>query len=92
MKLPLAESTGLVLFIGSVLNNKVSQLKFPINLILFSIKLEDIVPFIINSDRLEKISKNYAVSNNKIKQGLQIEISPINNIVGLENTIKSFTE
>lgn len=92
MKLLITGSTGFVVLIGHTLNKKVSILKFSTKLVLFISKLSDILPLIINSDRLEKLTENYVVSNDKIKQGLQIERLPISGIEGLENTIKSFTK
>ena len=77
MKLLISESTGFVSLISRTLNKKVSILKFPTKLVLFITKLGELLPLPINSDRLEKIMKNFVVSNDKIKQGLQIEMLPI---------------
>ena len=82
----------LVALIGRTLNKKVTILKIPTKLVLFISKLGDILPLPINSDRLEKLTENYVVSNDKIKQALQIENLPINGVEGLETTIKSFTK
>ena len=92
MKLLITGSTGFVVLIGRTLNKNVSILKFSTKLVLLISKLSDILPLIINSDRLEKHTENYVVSIDKIKQGLQIERLPISSIEGLENTIKSFTK
>ena len=84
MNLFITGSTGFVVLIGRTLHKKVSVLKFPIKLVLFITKLGELLPLPINSDCLEKIMKNYVVSNNKIKQGLQIEMLPIStSIFGL---------
>jgi nucleoside-diphosphate-sugar epimerase len=44
----------------------------------------------LNKDRLRKLTENYIVSNQKIKEALNIEKLPVNSIEGLSNTIKSF--
>lgn len=70
MKLLITGITGFVVLIGRTLNKKVSIYKLPSKLVLFISKSGDILPLPINSDHLEKITKNYIVSNPKIKQGL----------------------
>jgi len=47
------------------------------------------LPF--NSFRLNKLTENYIVSNNKIKQALKIEILPVRAVDGMKETIKSFS-
>ena len=44
----------------------------------------------LNSERLQKLTESYVVSNAKIKQALHIESLPISAKTGLANTIKSF--
>lgn len=44
----------------------------------------------LNSERLQKLTENYVVSNEKIKGTLQIESMPITAKEGLKKTIKSF--
>jgi hypothetical protein len=65
MKLLITGITGFVVLIGRTLNKKVSILKFPSKLVLFISKSGDILSLPINSDHLEKITKNYIVSNPK---------------------------
>ena len=77
MKLLITGSTGFVVLIGRTLNKKVSIFKFPTKLVLFITKLGDILPLPSNADRLEKITENDVVFNDKIKQGLQIEMLSI---------------
>jgi len=77
MKLLIIGSIGFVVLIGRKLNKKVSILKFPTKLVLFITKLGDILSLPSSSDRLEKVTRNNVVSNDKIKQGLQIEMLPI---------------
>jgi len=44
----------------------------------------------LNSERLQKLTENYVVSNQKIKKALNIEKMPISAEDGLTKTIKSF--
>ncbi|MGB5609905.1 MAG: hypothetical protein WBM79_12105, partial [Eudoraea sp.] len=62
MKLLITGSTGFFVLFGRTLNKKVSLLKFPTKLVLFITKLGELLPLPINSDRLEKIMKNFVVS------------------------------
>jgi len=56
------------------------------NLALFG----DFFSLPLNSDRLAKLTENYLVSNQKIKNALQIDHLPITAAEGLRKTIKSF--
>lgn len=44
----------------------------------------------LNSERLKKLTENYVVSNQKIKQELNIEWLPFTSVDGLTKTFKSF--
>ena len=44
----------------------------------------------LNSERLRKLTENYVVSNNKIKQALGVDKMPITAMEGLKKTIRSF--
>ena len=46
----------------------------------------------LNPERLRKLTENYVVSNDKIKQAIGIEKMPVRAAEGLEKTIKSFKE
>ncbi|MDR2270657.1 MAG: NAD-dependent epimerase/dehydratase family protein [Sphingobacterium sp.] len=53
-------------------------------------KLGDLLPLPINSERLKKLTESFEVSNQKIKDVLNIEKLPLSATVGLKKTIKSF--
>jgi nucleoside-diphosphate-sugar epimerase len=53
-------------------------------------KLGDVLHLPLNTERLDKLTENFVVSNAKIKSALQIEKLPISVKEGLINTIKSF--
>lgn len=46
----------------------------------------------LNSERLKKLTENYVVSNQKIKDALQIEQLPVSAEEGLRRTIQSFSK
>jgi nucleoside-diphosphate-sugar epimerase len=54
-------------------------------------RLGDLVKLPLNSERLKKLTENYVVSNEKIKQALNINSFPISAREGLIKTIKSFS-
>lgn len=53
-------------------------------------KLGDIAKLPVNTERLEKLTENYVVSNQKIKRALKIKCMPVSANDGLRKTIKSF--
>jgi len=52
----------------------------------------DVLKLPINSERLQKLTERYVVSNHKIKQALNITRLPLTAKEGLAKTIKSFSE
>ncbi len=52
-------------------------------------KVGDILPLPINSERVQKLTENYVVSNKKIKEELQKEL-PLNVKEGIIQTIRNF--
>lgn len=79
----------IVNLIGESLESKASTWTIPIFFIQAFAKLGDVLPFPINSDRLQKLTKNYVVSNDKIKKSLGIEV-PFSSRDGLLKTFQSF--
>ncbi len=59
-------------------------------LISFVAKIGDILHLPLNTFRLDKLTENYVVSNDKIKKALGIEKMPTDACDGLTKTIKSF--
>ena len=54
------------------------------------VKIGDILPLPLNSERLKKLTESYVVSNQKIKTTLGISKLPYTAKEGLEKTIRSF--
>jgi nucleoside-diphosphate-sugar epimerase len=75
--------------IGEAINKKVVPIAIPIVLIDFLARIGDFLPLPLNSDRLQKLTENYKVSNQKISAALGKEL-PISLRQGLKNTVKSF--
>ncbi|SEM12148.1 Nucleoside-diphosphate-sugar epimerase [Chryseobacterium taichungense] len=80
----------LIEIIDEVLGKKTKQLKiYPFVIKSFS-KIGDKLKFSLNSERLKKLTENYKVSNQKIKENLNIRHLPSSTKEGLIKTIKSF--
>jgi nucleoside-diphosphate-sugar epimerase len=60
------------------------------NLIKSIARVGDVCKLPLNSDRLQKLTENYVVSTQKMKQALGIERLPVNSIEGLERTLRTF--
>lgn len=60
--------------------------KFLLNIIA---KIGDVLPIPVNSERLQKLTENYEVSNKKIKLAIQKEL-PLSVEEGIKKTIASF--
>ncbi|MFD2529223.1 NAD-dependent epimerase/dehydratase family protein [Polaribacter marinaquae] len=79
----------LVKIMGEVTNKPAKILKTPKFLVSTLAKLGDILPLPINSERLQKLTENYVVSNQKIKNRIEKEL-PLSAEKGIEKTIASF--
>jgi len=87
----LALSTNdLVVLISQVLGKKQKLWNISTKFIQSAVKIGDILPLPLNSERLKKLTESYVVSNHKIKAALGIEKLPLTAEEGLEITIKSF--
>ena len=62
----------------------------PTKLITAAARSGDILHLPLNSFRLNKLTENYVVSNQKIKKALGIEKMPVRAADGLTKTIQSF--
>lgn len=80
----------LLVLIADVLGQKPKLLKIPKAIINFMAKVGDFLKVPINSENLKKLTDNYKVSNQKIKNSLGIQKLPTSTIVGLKITIQSF--
>ena len=67
---------------------------YPISpaLIKSLVRIGDVIPLPLNSERLKKLTESYVVSNDKIKKVLKIGNLPLSSKEGLKLTIKSFSE
>ena len=84
-------TNSLVNLISSTLNFKARIWHIPKSVINFIAIVGDFIKLPINSERLQKLTENYEVSNKKIKSVLKKEL-PISTKQGLINTFKSFNE
>lgn len=80
----------LIEIIGATTNKKAKILSISKKVINTIAKIGDVLHLPLNTERLDKLTENFVVSNAKIKSVLQIEKFPITAIEGLIKTIKSF--
>lgn len=83
-------TNDLIELIGEVTNNKVRVLKIPKKFISILAKIGDKLHLPINTERLDKLTENFVVSNTKIKTVLDITSFPISAKEGLRKTIQHF--
>lgn len=81
----------LIEIIGTTLGKKSKILKVPSWIISKTANLGDYLCLPLNSERLQKLTESYVVSNEKIKMALRKEL-PISAKEGLVKTIESFGE
>lgn len=80
----------LIEIIGATTNKKVRILSISKNIINTIAKIGDLFHLPLNTERLDKLTENFVVSNSKIKTALGIERLPVSAKQGLIKTIKSF--
>ncbi|WP_153845406.1 MULTISPECIES: NAD-dependent epimerase/dehydratase family protein [Sphingobacterium] len=80
----------LVSLIANALGRKERLWHIPCPLITFIVKIGDVLPLPLNSERLKKLTESYVVSNKKIKNALGLSNLPMTSKDGLKNTIRSF--
>lgn len=86
----LLSTTDLVEMIARINGKKANLWNIPKPLIKIIAKTGNVLPFPLNEERLNKLTENYLVSNEKIKKALGIERMPISAKEGMINTLKSF--
>lgn len=79
----------LIQLIGKSKNKKVKILKIPKRMIINLARLGDFIGLPLNSERLQKLTESYVVSNNKIKYNLGKEL-PMDSAEGLLKTFQTF--
>lgn len=85
-------TNDLVSIIAKTIDKKENLWKVNTCLISKIAQIGDIIKLPLNSERLKKLTENYVVSNQKIKNALGIEKLPLSAEQGLEKTIKSFNK
>ncbi len=83
-------TNGLISLIAESINKKPRLLKIPKFAISQMAKIGDKAHLPLNTERLQKLTESYVVSNQKIKQALGIDTLPLTVEQGLTKTIKSF--
>lgn len=78
-----------VQIMGETMGKKARILNIPKFLTQSVARLGDVLPIPVNSERLQKLTENYVVSNQKIKQAINKEL-PLTAKEGLKKTIASF--
>jgi nucleoside-diphosphate-sugar epimerase len=79
----------LVTLMGNLLHKPLRILNLPKTIVKVLAKIGDVLPIPIDSDRLQKLTENYKVSNAKIKKAIQKEL-PLSAKEGIQKTIGSF--
>lgn len=79
----------LVETMGVALDKKAIIWKLPKGIVNIIAKIGDVLPLPVNSERLQKLTENYEVSNQKIKKAIGKEF-PLTAKEGLLKTIQSF--
>ena len=83
-------TVSLVEIIGKVVGKPAKIFSMPKFLVYSIAKIGDVLPLPINSERLQKLTENYVVSNEKIKNQIGKEL-PLSAEKGIEKTIASFS-
>ena len=80
----------LITLIANTRNKKVKIYFIAKKIICKIAQIGDLLHLPLTTERLDKLTENFVVSNTKIKAALQIENLPISSKVGLTKTINSF--
>lgn len=83
-------TTEVVTIISKVLKRKPRLLHISKKILSGIARIGDKIKLPLNSERLQKLTENYVVSNNKIKNALHINALPLSSEQGLFKTIESF--
>lgn len=83
-------TTELVSIIAEVSNNRSRIWRISKPFIQIIAKTGNVLPLPLNEERLEKLTENYLVSNEKIKKALGIERMPVSAKEGMIKTLQDF--
>lgn len=81
----------LVTIIAETIEKKTNILRVPKLLIHLFAKIGDVLPIPLNTERLEKLTENYIVSNDKIIKAIETDF-PSSTKEGIKTTIQSFKQ
>lgn len=76
--------------IAETIDKKAKGWKVPPALIKTFARIGDVAKLPVNTERLDKLTENYVVSNSKIKKAINIKQFPVTAKEGLRKTIESF--
>lgn len=82
----------LVEYMSSVLKKNVRIFNVPISIVKILAKIGNQINLPLNEERLKKLTEDYIVSNEKIKNELKWNTMPISSFDGLKKTILSFKD
>ena len=82
----------LIHLMARVMNKPARVWNLPPKLVSLLAKIGTAIHFPLNTGRLQKLTENYVVSNEKIKKALNITQMPVSATEGFTKTIKSFLE
>lgn len=82
-------TTELIKIIGHTMGKKIAIWHIPASLLKGLAKVGDVIKLPLNTERLNKLTENYVVGNDKIKKALSKEL-PIKSRDGIAITIRSF--
>jgi nucleoside-diphosphate-sugar epimerase len=83
-------TNDLIELIAASVNRKAWIFQLPKKVVNTVAKIGDVLHFPLNTERLDKLTENFVVSNTKIKTILKIDKMPISTKGGLNKTISSF--
>lgn len=81
----------IVSIISKVSNKKARLWNVPKHFIQIISKVGNVLPLPLNEERLEKLTANYIVSNEKIKKAIGVERMPVSAIEGITKTAQDFS-
>jgi nucleoside-diphosphate-sugar epimerase len=82
----------LVTLIGNEIGKPAIVLNIPKGIINVIAKIGDLINLPINTERIDKLTENYVVSNDKIKKALSLKDLPLSSELGMRKTINSFNK
>lgn len=81
----------LIGLIGEAIDKPVKRWKLSPKVVRLIARVGDKLPLPLNSERLQKLTENYQVSNAKILAALGVQL-PVNSRQGIINTVKTFSK